>query len=428
MLFKYQVPEIRESLKLISDLTNLIQNYEDSCFSPKNFQLCLKTIRSTSLLLEKLLKLAKVKSVRVLVDNQLADLVKDDKKVIVFAFKSPVLATKKLQELKNHVFQNTFAKPCELEEWNGNPEILERTEKTFRSFLEYKDFNQSSSVKFVVLDDESDDNVGSPTVIWIYNKGPKFQIELPSNAPIPVPTGAKGVDWIELTLEPPSFGRNFCLEYLLTIVEYGRRGKKRQDAFDVDNVIKIKNLMPGKKYTFQTQIRSETGVSPPSDWSDGVETEKESSLAQKILDESVKVADANSQLNIYTPKYKDVEFVCDGLRKIQVGGPGQYHYKEKSIMVLGATGAGKTTFLNSMSNYLANVHEGDPFRFKIVTEGEEGEASSQSKTKMVSAYCFNHTKLPYRLTVVDTPGKFVVFLHLPRHENEKKDLCFLNAN
>jgi len=351
------------------------------------------------------LKVAKNKSVVILVDNQLAKL-QNDKKVIVFAFKSSVLATKKLQELKNHVFQNTFAKPIESKEWNENPEILEQTKKTFQNFLEYKDFNQSSSVKFIVLDDESDDIVG--TAVYIYGKGLKSVIELPSKAPAPISTGAKGVDWIELTLEPPSFGRNSCLEYLLTILEYGRRGKKRQDAFDLASVVKVKCLLPGKKYIFQTQIRSEAGLSPPSDWSESIETEKESTLAQKILEESVKVADANSQMNIYTPKSKDVEFVCDGLRKVQVGGPGQYHYKEKSIMVLGATGSGKTTFLNSMSNYLVNVHEDDPFRFKIVTEDEEGEASSQSKTKMVSAYCFNNTKLPYRLVVIDTPGTFLL--------------------
>ncbi len=38
----------------------------------------------------------------------------------------------------------------------------------------------------------------------------------------------------------------------------------------------------------------------------------------------------------------------------------------------------------------------DNFRFKIVAEEDEGRDDAKSKTKTVSAYCFNNTKLPYR--------------------------------
>ena len=40
-----------------------------------------------------------------------------------------------------------------------------------------------------------------------------------------------------------------------------------------------------------------------------------------------------------------------------------------------------------------------------MTEGEEGGVSSKSKTKLVTAYTFNNTKLQFRLLVIDTPGK-----------------------
>ena len=43
-------------------------------------------------------------------------------------------------------------------------------------------------------------------------------------------------------------------------------------------------------------------------------------------------------------------------------------------------------------------------RFKIVTEAQEGKPGSKSKTKIMTAYRFNNTKLPYRLSVIDTPG------------------------
>ena len=40
-----------------------------------------------------------------------------------------------------------------------------------------------------------------------------------------------------------------------------------------------------------------------------------------------------------------------------------------------------------------------------MTEVQEGKADSKSKTKILTAYFFNKTKLKYRLIVIDTPGK-----------------------
>jgi predicted GTPase len=127
----------------------------------------------------------------------------------------------------------------------------------------------------------------------------------------------------------------------------------------------------------------------------------EARLALKILGRSVKVEDTNS-LDIYQPLAKEI-VISDGLKNIVIGNPQNY-FREKTILVVGATGTGKTTFLNSMANYLYGVELEDKFRLKIVTQADEGPEGSQSKTKHVSAYCFNGTKLFYRLMVIDTPG------------------------
>ena len=43
--------------------------------------------------------------------------------------------------------------------------------------------------------------------------------------------------------------------------------------------------------------------------------------------------------------------------------------RAKVIMVIGGTGSGKTTMLNSLVNYCLGVHSYDRFRYRIVDDG-----------------------------------------------------------
>ena len=82
---------------------------------------------------------------------------------------------------------------------------------------------------------------------------------------------------------------------------------------------------------------------------------------------------------------------------------------EKVIMVLGATGAGKTTTINCITNYILGVCWEDEFRFKLISEVEyEGNRSqAHSQTQWITVYTFQKMEgstVPYTLTIVDTPG------------------------
>jgi len=79
----------------------------------------------------------------------------------------------------------------------------------------------------------------------------------------------------------------------------------------------------------------------------------------------------------------------------------------KIVMVVGQTGAGKTTFLNSLVNYVYNVQFEDKFRLKLIIEQEKKGGQAVSQTDVVSAYFIKKPKgsnIQYDLTVVDTPG------------------------
>ena len=53
---------------------------------------------------------------------------------------------------------------------------------------------------------------------------------------------------------------------------------------------------------------------------------------------------------------------------------------EKVFLVVGATGAGKSTLINGMVNYILDVEWKDDFRFKIITEDDKlSQADSQTR-------------------------------------------------
>ena len=94
----------------------------------------------------------------------------------------------------------------------------------------------------------------------------------------------------------------------------------------------------------------------------------------------------------------------EGLYKYSIGSPSRSGFpkREKVLMLLGAKGAGKSTLINGMANYLLGVVFNDNFRFKVVTDEESGSQTRQPKK--IIAYTFCSTILDYNLTVIDTPG------------------------
>ena len=76
---------------------------------------------------------------------------------------------------------------------------------------------------------------------------------------------------------------------------------------------------------------------------------------------------------------------------------------EKVLMVVGATGAGKSTLINGMANYVMGVKWEDNFRFKVTTD-EGNRSQAESQTTNITAYTFHSTIKPFVLTIIDTPG------------------------
>ncbi|XP_022787635.1 verrucotoxin subunit beta-like [Stylophora pistillata] len=79
--------------------------------------------------------------------------------------------------------------------------------------------------------------------------------------------------------------------------------------------------------------------------------------------------------------------------------------REKVLLVMGATGAGKSTLINGMINFIMGVQWKDDFRFKLITE--KVTSQHESVTKEITAYTIHPlegSNIPYTFTIIDTPG------------------------
>ena len=119
---------------------------------------------------------------------------------------------------------------------------------------------------------------------------------------------------------------------------------------------------------------------------------------QALLNKSQKIKDACKEgMDIYAYPAKKI-LVKD------LQGP-LYGTNLKKIIIMGETGAGKSTLVDAFINYAVGVQMEDSFRFKLVVdEDERGKDQSISQTTEISGYHIKDTLLDFPIQIWDTPG------------------------
>ena len=128
------------------------------------------------------------------------------------------------------------------------------------------------------------------------------------------------------------------------------------------------------------------------------------------LNKSLEIIPKNNDIfqkrkKIDLSKYKRIEKI--GKLKIYLYPSCTFTKKEEisalSFMVVGETGCGKTTLLNSFINSLLGVEMEDNYRFKIILE-DSGKSQAYSQTSEVTYYNIRSVGGYPPVKIIDTPG------------------------
>ena len=181
---------------------------------------------------------------------------------------------------------------------------------------------------------------------------------------------------------------------------------------EVKETKEVKPLEPDTEYQFKVQAMCTDGtVTAESEVSDKIKTNK-----LKLIEE----LDLKSKLNTsYTEDGKIVflhlnnpieenstEFKSNKIQNLEFnfGDKLSQPPAEKVLLLVGATGSGKSTMINGIANYIFGVEWEDDTRIVLISENRK---QVESQTQHITSYTFHWQEgfpFPYTLTIIDTPG------------------------
>ncbi|XP_049930436.1 titin-like, partial [Epinephelus moara] len=270
----------------------------------------------------------------------------------------------------------------EREQWYTSKEVLAAVSHKAKLFSDFAEANkENKNIKFLTVGSTNETQKGSS--IYLYEDGfsvsENFEPPSKSETVTVTETNHKSVT---LKISPPKFGAENITSYSVEYCVSGDDGWKQKTASEAEEVT-VSDLSPNTEYMFRCRAVTSAGVGPANEISGSIKTLPRSPPGKPQVDpklrEIKRLVDAvkeksklpklqTGSLLVYKIPLKEEQINVTGCKRFSLGK--EITKPNRTIVVLGATGAGKSTLINGMINYILGVQWEDSYRFMLVDEGQ----------------------------------------------------------
>ncbi|XP_030257759.1 uncharacterized protein LOC115572086 [Sparus aurata] len=289
------------------------------------------------------------------------------------------------------------------EQWFGSKEVADKMRSKAKLFSDFAEANkENKNIKFLAVGLTDETQKGSS--IYLYKDG--FSVTKnfePPSRPETLTVTDINHNSVTLKISPAKFGAENITSYSVEYCVSGQDGWIEKTAAEAEEVT-VSDLSPNTEYKFRCRAVTSVGVGPAYEVSGSIKTSAGKRLADVVKGNSKLLENQSGPLPVYKVPLVEEMMSVTGGRCFSFGNESTKH--NRTIMVPGATGAGKSNLINGMINYILGVEWEDSYRFKLVDE-DPSKSQAESQTSDVTVYKINYQqgfKIDYSLTIIDTPG------------------------
>ncbi|KAL3989086.1 hypothetical protein ACER0C_013404 [Sarotherodon galilaeus] len=418
-----KLPSIRGGGEEEAELAEILKKRHSSPFNSKNLNEwmdCKDREVDTLMSFTRMMKNTKIISSQ----NDLYKESLSAEHVVCFVFTSlgknePYLSalSRYLKGKTNPDLQDPHTHDVEKEQWYASKEVTAEMRKKAKLFSDFAEANkEKKNIKFLTVGLTNETQEGCS--IYLYKDGFAVSENFePPSKPQTVTAADRNHNSVTLKISPPRFGAENITSYSVEYCVSGEDGWQQKTEAKAEEVT-VRDLKPNTEYVFRCRAVTSAGVGPDNQvhlisgtnlidydfffLGGGGDFQFCFHLAELLRIKSEKIK--SDSPSVYKLPLTEENMNIYGCRKFNFGE--ETEGQNRTIMLFGATGSGKSTLIDGMINYIVGVEWEDSFRFKFINE-DQSTSQAHSQTSEVTVYKINHQdgfKIPFSLTIIDTPG------------------------